>query len=490
MLCDINPKGDSIDPLTPVSFVPMPAVSDEQGIILEHGVRPFGEVAKGYTRFQDGDVIFAKITPCMENGKIAVARGLHNGLACGSTEFHVLRPRENVVLADYLWRFLRRQSFRDEAQHHMSGAVGQQRVPVEFLKKTLVPLPPFEEQRRIVAKLDVLFERLQSASADLAAMPKLIKQYRQAVLDAAFRGELTSAWRIANIDTAPAQEFYEERQGWAVKRTRQSGLGRDEKSAILTRDPALERTLAEVAAGRSLPSTWLWCGLGEVFGTYVGATPSRKEPAYWGGEIAWVSSGEVAFCRISNTKEKITSDGLANASTRMHPAGTVLLGMIGEGKTRGQAAILDTEACNNQNCAAIRVSEGDYPPEYVYWYLYAVYERTRSAGAGNNQPALNKEKVQRLPLPLAPPVEASAVVRALEARLAPMQRIEDELASSRKHADRLGEQLLGRAFRGELVAQDPNDEPADELLKRILSVQAEPADARRGRPRRAVAQEA
>src|SRR6185437_503483 len=103
-----------------------------------------------------------------------------------------------------------------------------------------------------------------------------------------------------------------------------------------------------------------------------------------------------------------------------------LLGMIGEGKTRGQAAILDIEACNNQNCAAIRVSEAEYPPEYVYWYLYAVYEQTRSASAGNNQPALNKDRVQRLPIPLAPPEEAAQVVQEIKSKLEPLQRLESE----------------------------------------------------------------
>jgi type I restriction enzyme, S subunit len=186
----------------------------------------------------------------------------------------------------------------------------------------------------------------------------------------------------------------------------------------------------------------------------VGATPSRKETSFWQGEVPWVSSGEVAFCRISETQERITATGLANTSTRLHPSGTVLLGMIGEGKTRGQAAILDIEACNNQNCAAIRVSEASYPPEYVYWYLYAVYERTRTAGSGNNQPALNKDKVQRLPIPLAPPTEAAAVVEAISAHLEPLLRLELDVEAAENLLDRLEKAISKKAFRGELVTND------------------------------------
>src|SRR5438045_619195 len=99
-VCEINPRDQGpTDPVAKVSFVPMPAVSDVEGVILPHESRPFAEVARGYTRFRDGDVIFAKITPCMENGKIALAAGLTGGIGCGSTEFHVLRARGAVLPA-------------------------------------------------------------------------------------------------------------------------------------------------------------------------------------------------------------------------------------------------------------------------------------------------------------------------------------------------------------------------------------------------------
>ncbi|MGZ3382969.1 MAG: restriction endonuclease subunit S, partial [Isosphaeraceae bacterium] len=107
----------------------------------------------------------------------------------------------------------------------------------------------------------------------------------------------------------------------------------------------------------SLPDAWVWATIGQLFDVFVGATPSRGNPGFWNGDIPWVSSGEVAFGRIRDTREKITNEGLGNPQTRLHPAGTVMLAMIGEGKTRGQAAILDIPAAHNQNCASIRVSD-------------------------------------------------------------------------------------------------------------------------------------
>jgi type I restriction enzyme, S subunit len=373
----------------------MPAVSDIEGKILPHETTLFSSVAKGYTRFRDGDVIFAKITPCMENGKIAIAKHLHGGMACGSTEFHVLRAGKEV-LAEYIWRFLRQNGYRSLAAQHMTGAVGQRRVPVEFLKKSILPLPPLQEQRRIITKLDSLLGCSKNARDELDHIPKLVARYKRAVLTSAFCGDLTADWRRETADASDSSEFLRRRAGVAASRRTASAYRRDERSALIERDPELSDALGTIADADNLPATWKWCGVGEVFGVYVGATPSRKEDTYWHGNIPWVSSGEVAFCRITNTAEAISEAGLRDTSTRMHPRGTVLLGMIGEGKTRGQAAILDIEACNNQNCAAIRVSEAGYPPEYVYWYLYAVYEQTRTAGAGNNQPALNKDRVHRL----------------------------------------------------------------------------------------------
>jgi type I restriction enzyme, S subunit len=182
----------------------------------------------------------------------------------------------------------------------------------------------------------------------------------------------------------------------------------------------------------------------------------RKEGHFWGGNVNWVSSGEVAFCRIDKTAERITDDGLVSASTRVHPPGTVLLGMIGEGKTRGQAAILSVPACNNQNCAAIRVSEAHFSPLYVYWYLYFSYEKTRNAGAGNNQPAL-KDRVQRILFPLAPPAEAEVIAARIEKAFEWLDRIVAERNNASRLLPKLNQAILAKAFRGELVPQDIND---------------------------------
>ena len=151
-VCEINPRlsrdhGLADDAI--VSFVPMAAVDEVTGTIATPQARAFAEVRKGFTSFRDGDVLFAKITPCMENGKAALAQGLAGGIGFGSTEFHVLRASRQV-LPEWLRYFVRREAFRREAKRNFTGTAGQQRVPTTFLAGAEIPVPPLPEQRRIV----------------------------------------------------------------------------------------------------------------------------------------------------------------------------------------------------------------------------------------------------------------------------------------------------------------------------------------------------
>lgn len=151
-VCEINPKlprDHHLGDTSQVSFVPMAAVDEVSGTIRDRQVRRFANVRKGYTYFRDGDVLFAKITPCMENGKAAIARGLIGGVGFGSTEFHVLRAKE-PVLPEWLYYFVRREPFRQAARRNFTGTGGQQRVPASFLANAEIPVPPLDEQRRIV----------------------------------------------------------------------------------------------------------------------------------------------------------------------------------------------------------------------------------------------------------------------------------------------------------------------------------------------------
>ena len=147
--CELNPRrpSTSLSDTDMVSFVPMPCVS-ENGYLQDVAEEEYGKVKKGFTYFENNDVLFAKITPCMENGKGAIAQELTNGIGVGSTEFHVLRPVEGKSNSYWLLALTRMPIFRERASKNMSGTGGQKRVGAPFLDNFMVGLPPIEEQNR------------------------------------------------------------------------------------------------------------------------------------------------------------------------------------------------------------------------------------------------------------------------------------------------------------------------------------------------------
>ena len=289
-------------------------------------------------------------------------------------------------------------------------------------------VPPLDEQSRIVTRIEELFSELDKAVGTLKTTKEQLEVYRQAVLKAAFEGKYTKWWR-KNHNVSANEEYCELRKENQVFKDT-SG---DENELSL-----------------NIPDEWMKVRLGEIFDVEVGATPSRQHAEYWNGSIPWVSSGEVRFTTINKTREMITDIGLKNASTNLQPIGTVLLAMIGEGKTRGQSAILNIPAAHNQNTAAILVSKTLCQPKYIYYFLQLNYENTRRVGSGNNQKALNKERVRAIRVPFAPIAEQSIIVKEIEKRLSICENIEQTVNTALAQADAMRQSILKQAFEGKI----------------------------------------
>lgn len=307
---------------------------------------------------------------------------------------HILKGKEDLTLNSFILYYLNSIDYRQ----YVNGT-----TRLKLTKGSLVeipfPVPPLETQQFIVSKIEELFSELDQGIADLKTAQAQLKVYRQSVLKHAFEGKLTNK---------------------------------------------------NVKEGE-LPEGWEWTTIGDIFEVYIGSTPKRNVPEYWGGTINWVSSGEIAFCNITKTKEKITSLGLENTSCKVHPIGTVIIAMIGEGKTRGQAAILKIEASHNQNTAAIRVDNNTYLSELLYYYLFLKYQDNRKVGSGNNQKALNKERVKGIEIPLPPIEEQHQIVQEIESRLSVADKMEESIQESLQKAEALRQSILKKAFSGELV---------------------------------------
>ena len=173
-VCLINPKSCTLRDDTEVSFIPMTKVG-EHGEFDASEIKNYSEVKKGFTNFQNGDILFAKITPCMENGKGAIAHNMKNGIGFGSTEFHVLRPDTDKITSEWLYYLTTWKAFRKEAERNMTGSAGQKRVPKTFLENYVVNLPDIDTQKsenKILRKVDdFIFLRKQQ----LAKLDELVK---------------------------------------------------------------------------------------------------------------------------------------------------------------------------------------------------------------------------------------------------------------------------------------------------------------------------
>ena len=192
---EINPRNDAEDE-TAASFIPMTLIDDGFGTGHNAEERPWGDVRKSYTHFAEGDVGLAKITPCYQNRKSAIFRNLTNSIGAGTTELHIFRPYAGAVLPEFALLFFQSPRFIEGGKALMTGTAGQQRVPRSYVEEAVLPLPPPEEQQRIVAKVDALMRLCDRLEAQLQKAEAMRKNVLQAVLHAAFaEGADVAEWR-------------------------------------------------------------------------------------------------------------------------------------------------------------------------------------------------------------------------------------------------------------------------------------------------------
>ncbi|MBK7292254.1 MAG: restriction endonuclease subunit S [Holophagaceae bacterium] len=310
------------------SFIPMKCVEEESGRFESIEDRKVSEVQKGYTAFRDGDVIFAKVTPCMENGKAAVLKGLTNGIGFGSTEFFVLRPKASLN-PRYLLHFLLQKEFRSRAAQNMTGAVGLRRVPKSYLEQQLIPLPSLPEQKRIVAEIEKQFTRLDAGVAALRRIQANLKRYRAAVLKAACEGRLVPTEaelartenRDLSFETGEAllsRILVERKSKWEKDQLlRFRGNDRVPKNdKWRSRYP--EPSTRNASSLPPLPVGWTWVELGQL--TWSVKDGPHYSPNYVTEGIPFISGGNIRPSGVDFSNAKRISPELhAELSQRCKP---------------------------------------------------------------------------------------------------------------------------------------------------------------------------
>ncbi|HEY4718934.1 MAG: hypothetical protein A2Z49_12920 [Chloroflexi bacterium RBG_19FT_COMBO_56_12] len=386
-----------------VTFVPMAAVDAFSGMIAAPRIRSLGEVRKGFTPFSDGDVIFAKITPSMENGKAAVAKDLKNGLGFGSTEFHVISAKEGL-LSTYIYYFIRQESFRRDAKANFAGTAGQLRVPSSFIGNYPFPLPPLTEQERIVARIEELFTQLEAGVAGLKRIQAALKRYKASVLKAAVSGKLLNGELV---------------------------IGDGE-----------------------LPKGWRWVTVGDVATKVTDGT--HKTPRYVDNGVPFISVNNISSDGIIDFSDCkfITSEEHEYLYKRCNPEiGDVLLTKVG---TIGLTAVIKTNTIFSLfvNTALIKPAHEKILPNYLayvlrYGFISESYEEYIS---GSTQKFIGNKKITQLPIPLPTLKEQQRINVEVDQRLSVATQVEATVQVGLKRAGRLRQAVLKSAFEGKLTA--------------------------------------
>ena len=279
------------------------------------------------------------------------------------------------------------------------------------------------------------------------------KKLRQKILDLAIHGKLVPQ----DPNDEPASVLLERIRAEKERLIKEEKIKRSRKSAKTSDTPHYENVPFEV------PENWEWTTLGEIGTWQSGATPSRLRKDYYGGNIPWLKTGDLNDGLITDIPEFITQKALDETSVKLNPIGSILIAMYGA--TIGKIGILTFPATTNQACCAC----SDYKIEqmYLFYFLLANKKVFIAMGGGGTQPNISKEKIAVTFMPLPPLTEQQRIVVEIERWFKLIDAIDQSKAHLQTTITQTKSKILDLAIHGKLVPQDPNDEPASELLKRI-----------------------
>ena len=352
--------------VTQATFLPMANIG-EQGELDCSIIRDIDDVRNGYTRFFDGDVVVAKITPCFENGKGALIRGTLNGIGFGTTELHMLSPGSEID-ARYLYYITASDRFRRLGEAAMFGTAGQKRVPEDFIRDYRVPVPPLAQQRAIADYLERETARLDALVAEKERLLKLLAEKGQALITR------------------------------AVTR----GL-----------DPDVPMRDSDIPWLGEIPAHWNLAPLRFLVSFVGGATPDTGKEKYWFGNIPWVSPKDMKHGEIEDSEDHVTELAVFDTSLRIVPTSSVLVVVRGMILAHSfPVAVTKAAVTVNQDMKALFCRERLDP-----WFLrdffrgieYHLITLADSSAHGTRK--LETERLGQIPIPLPPRVEQQQITR-------------------------------------------------------------------------------
>ena len=280
------------------------------------------------------------------------------------------------------------------------------------------------------------------------------KKLRQKILDLAIHGKLVPQ----DPNDEPASVLLERIRAEKEKLIKEGKIKKSRKTSSSSDTPHYENVPFEV------PQGWVWTTLGEIGTWQAGGTPNRSNKAYYGGNIPWLKTGDLNDGLITTIPESITEEAVSNSSAKLNPEGSVLIAMYGA--TIGKLGILTFPAATNQACCAC-VEHDAVAQMYLFYFLMSQRPAFIKKGGGGAQPNISKEIIVSTKIPLPPLKEQFRIAAQIEYWFSIIGQLESGKDNIRACVNNVKSKILDLAIHGKLVPQDPNDEPASELLKRI-----------------------
>ncbi len=424
-------------------------------------------------RVKLGTVIYSTIRPYLSN--IAVIDKNLDYEPIASTAFAVIHPYK-VINSHYLFYYLRSPLFVEYVESQQIGIAYPAINDKQFFSG-LLPVPPIEEQQRIVEKVDELMqlcdqlEQQQTLSSDAHAT--LVDTFLKALTESNDADEFQANWQriVANFDVLFTTEY-------SIEQLKQTVLQLAVMGKLVKQDPSDEpasellkkiadekaklikegkikksKPLPEIAEDEKpyeIPQGWIWVYLNNIAWVGTGATPSRTNPSYWNPkEISWLSSGETANDFVNETAEKVSALALKETNLTIYPEGSLIVAMYGQGKTRGQITELNIPVTTNQACAGIiPILKEVENRKYIKLFFQKIYDEIRELAEGGAQPNLNLNKIQMTKLPLPPLNEQKRIVEKVNqlfSIIEQLQVLQSKLQTTKLH---LADALVANAVEG------------------------------------------
>lgn len=413
-LYEVNPKNKAADELD-AAFIPMEKIS--AGMLSEYSyeTQEWCKAKKGHTQFADGDVAFAKISPCFENRKSMMLNNLPNSIGGGTTELIILRNAS--INQKYTFWLVSDERFIRGGVQTYSGTVGQQRINMDYVRSYPIPLPPLSEQQRIVERIEELFAKLDEAKERLQEVADSFAVRKAAILHKAFTGELTKQWRREN---GVSDESWEE-----------SNFGKFTVSQY----------------GYTEKAHWE-----KVGPKFLRITDIQDNKVDW---------DEVPWCPIDEA-------GMKQYAVQI---GDIMIARTGA--TTGKSYLIcdDVEAVFASFLIRLKVVDKNLDYNYLYGYMQSedYWRQITDFSSGIAQPGVNANKLKQIKFKCPSLPEQHEIVRLIDDLLARERSAQQATEQALASIDLMKKSILARAFRGELGTNKASEASALELLKQVLA---------------------